>query len=179
MPLMTALARWRKRLRDHRAELAERVAHLERVAAGKGDDNDWEKIFARAEWRSQPFTHQGKCVYCGSKVDFHARRCGECGAEWVEYGDDRNGHRTILFALVSLTVALIGGVGCRYGVGMLLRQPDRNPEFVEFVQSYLWVAGTILILVAATYVYERMNIAPKGHWERAKRLDKSGALRHS
>ena len=181
MSLLTYAARWWQRTRQRRADVAARVAHLERVLDGraKGGADDWDKIFGRTGQGPHRFSHRGRCGVCGAAVDFHASRCPHCQAEWVETGGRHSRRSAIIFVLLSLSVALPGGIACRYGAGKLLENPERNPDFVSFAQNYLWIAGTVLILVVATYVYERLDIAPSGHWQAAKRLDKPGALRHT
>ena len=172
----SALRRWRQKMRDRNAELAARMAELDRLSDGKSEA--WSKIFSRPDWRAEPYTHQGSCRCCGAPVDFHSASCEACHARWFEPQDPRQGRRTLLFALSSLAVALLGGVGFKILIGALLRNIGHNPDFIEFVESYLWVAGTVLILVGATYVYEYLDIVPKGHWQAVKRLDKSKSLRH-
>jgi len=177
MEVTAKLRRLRRGVQDRRAELARRVAELDRL--NDGTFEAWSQVFGHPEWRAEPYQHQGRCQICGATVDFHSSSCDACHAHWVELHDPGAGRRTLIFALSALIVALVGGVGCKTLAGAWLRAADRNPDFVEFAESYLWVAGTILILVAATYAYERLHIAPKGHWRAAKRLDKSGDISHS
>jgi hypothetical protein len=162
MGVTAKLRRVRQSVLDRRAELARRVAELDRLNSGQGEG--WDQVFAHPDWRAEPYNHQGRCQRCGSAVDFHSPICEACHAHWVEFHDPGAGRRTLIFAFAALLLALIGGIGCKTLIGAWLRAADRNPDFVEFVESYLWVAGTILILVAATYAYEKLNIAPKGHW---------------
>jgi hypothetical protein len=164
--MLTFLRGLRRRLRQRRASLTARAALLDRIGAPDAAPHAaWQQIFDRPEWREAPPGHRGFCGCCRRKVGKQDRVCPHCQAKWVPVAEGRDGRRTNLFAALSLLAALGIGVLAKFLAASLLAGYRQLPaEFIAFVETYLWVAGTILTLVLATYLYEILDIAPAGKW---------------
>jgi hypothetical protein len=173
MKVFSVVRHWRDRLRQRQADLKLRAALLDKYVAGDADGAEaFHRIFNVPRHRDLTYAHRGRCRLCHAKVDLHSRHCGHCGAQWREFKGEQPHiaeRHFRLFSAASLVVALIGGVCIKFAVGSLLRRVSSYQDFIEFAEDYLWVSGTILLLVLATYVYERLNIAAKGEWSRPAR----------
>jgi ribosomal protein L40E len=173
---MGIFGRVRQALRDRRALLADRTAYIDKLDRSPrqlaGEDgpqplSSWEAIFARPDWPKEKAGHNGRCSCCGAKVSPSATTCGNCGATWMTHVKRKHKIRRFLFCVVSIAISLIIGRSCaeifvysyyRFNtVGI-------NYDFVNFGEWYIWATCTVLVLVLSTYIYEKMDIAPKGIW---------------
>ncbi len=94
-----------------------------------------------------------------------ASSCPQCGADWIAPATRADPTSLYVFTGVSIAVAVLLGLLLRFCFTTLInRDSARIPDFVDFIGSYLWVSTIILVLVLATYIYEKSGLAPQGHW---------------
>ena len=161
------LQRWHRMHKSRRAQMAARMELLDHLDL-EGRDAAWREIFARPEWRKKNYGHLGRCGLCNARIDPHLRTCHRCGAEWTELKDPEGARRMTVFAVAVTPMALLGGVGIKSTVDSFLRAGGTlNPDFIDFVVSYLWIASTIMLLVFAISLYEWLGLIRNGEWRPA------------
>jgi len=132
----------------------------------------WEELFAKPEWAKAKASHLGRCSCCGSIVDLDETTCGGCGAVWREPNDHEKFVRQLSFGaaaiIISTAIGYFSGELFVYAATDLGgKSPIANvwhDEFINFVESYIWISVAILSVLASTYAYEKSGLAPKGVW---------------
>ena len=186
------LRRLRQACRDRQREIAARVALVDKLgrtprensSEHRGEDfaaqlSPWEAIFARPEWGQAAESHDGRCSCCGAAVSLDKVVCDICGAIWSRPANNKR--KSCVFCILSVVVAVIGGyllgVYFSYIVSHYYNMNSNgrliNYGFVNFMESYIWISGTFLILLLATHLFEKLNIGSKGMWaqERVSKED--------
>jgi hypothetical protein len=175
---------FRQACRDRQREIAARIALVDKLGRRprentlehRGEDftaqlSPWEAIFARPEWVQAPESHDGRCSCCGAAVSLDKVICDICGAGWKNVVNNKK--KLCAFCVLSIGIALtIGGLLGR-AVSSIVEKHylgntnvvTVNSEFISFIESYVFVTGIFISLLVATYVFEKMNLAPKGAWE--------------
>lgn len=166
--------------RDRQRVIAERVALVDKLdrpfSSGRTDLQDggfgrslspWEEIFARPEWRSEPAGHNGQCSCCGAVVDHGRAVCGICGAMWTK--SKKRKVSIYIYVTCSIFLSIIAGGVFQdiflyfiYNISEVGR--NINYDFVNFMKSYIFVSCTFLVLLLATFIFEKLNIAPSCVW---------------
>lgn len=154
---------WHDRRRRHRHALAA-TKRLGR------DETAWAELFRRHDWAPPPVGHLGTCGQCGERIEASAHQCRYCGAEWKPNTRRRDLYRQIAAYSVALSLsALSGYAGAAWLRLRFARFEERgdfvNPEMVDTLSSFTWVFCSVLMMIALTYVIERL--APTGHWRKA------------
>jgi len=146
--------------------MAARAALLDRLKKDGDQDALWREIFAPPKPKHPVRQgHRGRCGCCDGKVDVTDSRCPHCDAAWVPPATHGNRSALYVFSGVSVAVAVMMGLLFKYCFTILInRDSARIPDFVDFIGSYLWVSTIILVLVLATYIYEKSGLAAHGHW---------------
>lgn len=163
---MSVISRLAQRWRDHRQRMADRSALLGRLKKDGDQDALWQEIFAPPKPTSPVRQgHRGRCGCCDGRVDMTATICPSCGADWIPPAARADSTSLYVFTGVSIAVAVMLGLLLRFCFTTLINHDSaRIPDFVDFIGSYLWVSTIILVLVLATYIYEKSGLAPQGHW---------------
>jgi len=123
--------------RDRRAGLAEKVALLKTLDQALRNDSalsssSWEALFARPEWHATTAdTPKSPAPKNKNKTNVYFI--------WTLY--------TVLTGIFSLLVKI-------YLYGYLNSLHNVNGDFIQFIESYLWILATLLLL---TYVGEKWN----------------------
>jgi hypothetical protein len=141
----------------------------------------WEKIFARPEWQKQRQSHNGQCSCCTGAVSLTETTCVTCGAIWRK--PPKNKYAYLSYIIASLLISVAAGFYLKYIFELYIYRSYKdditgklmNIDFVNFMESYIWVSSAILVLLLSTYVFERLPIAPKETWISA---EQSESTRH-
>ncbi|HXP95486.1 MAG TPA: hypothetical protein VN809_02155 [Telmatospirillum sp.] len=177
----------RQACRDRQREIAARVALIDKLGPLPREDpsepcgedvasqlSPWEAIFARPEWRRAPESHDGRCSCCGAAVSLDKATCDICGAVWGVPANNKA--RLCVFCILSVVLSIVGGyfIGksfpyiIHHYYNFIFNGRLINYGFVNFMESYIWVSGTFLILLLATYLFEKLNIGSKGMWAQGR-----------
>jgi hypothetical protein len=164
-------------LRERQRKRRERLAASQRLGH---DEAAWSTVFRRDDWAPPPVGHSGRCGQCGAALDLTHSQCPQCGAEWnpnTRRGDLYR-HSAVLAAATAVS-ALSG-----YGASVWLhvhfddiraRGERVNPEMVDTLASFLWLFCSVMLMIGLTYMIEKLDLAPIGHWRgrRAPPVDAS------
>ena len=150
--------------------------HRERIAATKRlgrDETVWAELFRRDEWAPPPAGHAGRCGQCLAEIDLALSQCPHCHAEWNHNTRRGDLYRHIaVLAAATLISALSGYAGslwlhARFAAAIARGEPI-NPEMVDTLASFLWLFCSVMMMIGLTYVIEKFDLAPIGHWRRPR-----------
>ncbi len=161
----------RRAHRDRQAALAEKIRLLGRLDQATEGDAAWQALYAHPEGQTPKITHRGRCGLCRAKLGRQEAVCPQCQASWQARPRHHYRVRTWLFGLASTAAAIaIGGAihlaFARFVEGSQSEaaSPAINSDFLLFMDSYLWVFSTVMVLLLSTYLFDIFDLAPSGRW---------------
>jgi predicted nucleic acid-binding Zn ribbon protein len=163
---MNILRRIQLRHRQRQAALAERIRLLEQLDRPDrypSVSKEWQALFADPAWQRPAAGHDGRCGRCGAAVEAHERRCAQCGAVW-EKSKGRKLAIYLYFVFSVIVSVILGYVLSIYIHNLFLSHPRVNKDFAGFIESYLWVSGTILFVLIATIIIEKIDRPSRAAW---------------
>jgi predicted nucleic acid-binding Zn ribbon protein len=166
----------RQSLRDRQTSLARRVGPKPKPVPRK--TSAWTVLFALPDLEAAPVGHPGRCNLCGNPVDALEKRCSHCGGIWRVAEKSPYRRRNYLFGIASMAIAIGVGFLChllfaRHVVAAVMAGDfarGSDPAMWTVFDSFLWIFATVLTLIAATFLFERLHkIAPHGTWVKPER----------
>ena len=172
---MRLIEMWRERRRRRK----ERMAATERLGR---DDTAWSELFRRDEWALPPAGHAGRCGQCGAEVNLADCRCPQCGAEWNPNTRRGDLYRHIAVLVAATLLSVLAGYASAVWLhahfdAAIARGEAINPEMVDTLASFSWLLCGVLLMIGLTYVIERFNLAPIGHWRKKRAHVEAGRRR--
>jgi len=135
------------------------------------DESAWAELFRRDDWAPQPVGHAGRCGRCGSRIDPAAHHCPDCGAQWQPNARRSDLYRQILVIGTALALSALFGYAAQRQLrshfdAAIARGDYVNDEMVDTLTSFLWLFCSVLLMLGFTYVIEKLDLAPIGHWRK-------------
>jgi hypothetical protein len=154
---------------------------LGRLDQATEGDSAWQALYVHPERQRPEITHRGRCGLCRTRLGRHDAECPQCHACWQARDKHQYRVRYWLFGLASMAAAFaIGGVShiafTRFLEPSQSEPPSAaiNHDFLLFMDSYLWVFTTVLVLILSTYLFEILDLAPRGRWVAIERSSQEG-----